>query len=72
MGSVHPKKVAAAIAAVLQHVAETEAAFACASPLPPRAAAGPPVGLPPLWAWSGRQDAMHDRVALQRRVSKSW
>lgn len=68
MATTPVKKVAAIIAAVLQHSAETEspaAAFtsaAAALPLPP----------PPFWALAGRQEAMHDRVLWQRRHSRSW
>jgi hypothetical protein len=70
MGTVDPKVVAAAAAAVLQFVAE-----GC-SPAEPSAAPGlaaaPPAGLPSLWGWAGRQGGMLERVAWQRRISRSW
>ncbi|MBI5018148.1 MAG: hypothetical protein HZB55_22005 [Deltaproteobacteria bacterium] len=73
MGSVHPKKVAAAMAAVLQCIAETEAVLpSSAGAASSRQGPGLPCALPPLWGWAGRQDAMRDRVLLQRRLSKSW
>lgn len=73
MASIHPKKLAAAVAAVLQYAAEAEAAVAAPGAVAVAAAqvAGP-AGLPPLWGWAGRQEAMHDRLAWQRRVLKSW
>ncbi len=60
------KKVAAALAAVVQHISEMEAAEA--------AAAQPTAPLPPVPAWglAGRQDAMLLRNLWQRRLAKSW
>jgi hypothetical protein len=75
MVPVHPKKVAAAVAAVLQCAAEAEAALSALSPaasLSPRSLSAGPFALPPLWGWAGRQDAMRDRILWQRRMSKSW
>lgn len=72
MASIHPKKVAAAVAAVLQYVAEAEAALvAPAAASPDRSCAVAPA-MPPLWGWAGRQEAMHDRATWQRRLAKSW
>ena len=72
MGSLSPKKAAAITAAILQHVCDTEL---LAAPLasPSRSEAARPV-FPSLqlWALGGRQQAMQDRLALQRRLGKSW
>lgn len=68
MASLPAKKVAAILAAVLQHSSETEVS---AGP-PVTAAASCPDVPPPLWAWVGRQETMHDRVLWQRRHSRSW
>ena len=70
MASVQPKKVAAILAAVLQHASEAETP----QPTVALAAAAAPCALPapPVWALSGRQEAMSDRVLWQRRHSRSW
>lgn len=70
MASVQPKKVAALLAAVLHHQAETEQLpCGATSSGPPPVAFEPPQ---PAWARSGRQDAMADRVLWQRRHSRTW
>lgn len=69
--SKHPaKKVAAAVAAVLQFLAESEAVCAV-TPAAAPAAPGPA----PLWAgWglAGRQESMTLRDLWQRRIPRSW
>lgn len=70
MDTSRSKRVAAAIAAVLQYAAEVEAAVAPASAV--SAAPPPPSPAPPLWGLAGRQDAMLLRNLWQRRLSRSW
>ena len=70
MGSLPLKKAAAIAAAVLQHVCEADS-LGAAPPAPPAGEAG--IREFPswqLWAWGGRQQAMQDRVAWQRRLGK--
>lgn len=67
------KKMAAAVAAVLQYAAEQQAvAGGAVAPVPgpdaPAAVAGPA----PYWGLAGRQDAMLYRSLWQRRLSRSW
>ncbi|MHB8762781.1 MAG: hypothetical protein ACYDA8_00335 [Deferrisomatales bacterium] len=67
------KKMAAAVAAVLQYAAEQEALVgAVASPALGAPAAGPVAGPAPFWGLAGRQDAMLYRSLWQRRLSRSW
>ncbi|GAB4266362.1 MAG: hypothetical protein Kow0092_19220 [Deferrisomatales bacterium] len=61
------RKVAAAVAAVLQYAAEVEAL-----PAAPAAAAAGPVSPPSPWGGAGRQEAMLLRTFWQRRLTKSW
>ena len=71
MDSRQKKKVTAAVAAVLQYLAEAEGAIAQpAVAEAPRLPAGP--GPLPLWGLAGRQDAMLLRNLWQRRLAKSW
>ncbi|MBE0618785.1 MAG: hypothetical protein IH608_12820 [Proteobacteria bacterium] len=68
MGAHPAKKVAAAVAAVLQYLTDVEAA-----PMPVAAAptAPPPTVLTP-WGLAGRQESMALRDLWQRRIPKSW
>jgi hypothetical protein len=69
MEAIRAKTVAAAVAAVVQCIGETEVSTPPAlevSPLPP-AESGTAV-----WGLAGRQDSMSYRVLWQRRLSKSW
>jgi hypothetical protein len=68
---VQAKKVAAAVAAVLQCAAEDEVAAALAAPS--TLAKGAATALRPGAAWglAGRQDAMLFRTMWQRRLAKS-
>lgn len=69
--SRHPaKKVAAAVAAVLQFLAESEAVSAVAPAAAP-AALGP-APLPAGWGLAGRQESMALRDLWQRRIPRSW
>ncbi len=69
MESLRTKKVAAAVAAVLQYTAESESpGHAVAETL--AAPASPPA--PGSWGLVGRQEAMGFRILWQRRLSKSW
>jgi hypothetical protein len=63
------KKVAAAVAAVLQFLAESEAVPAVA---PAATAAPAPAPTPAGWGLAGRQEAMALRDLWQRRIPKSW
>jgi hypothetical protein len=70
MESVQAKKVAAAVAAVLQYAAESEAVEVL-----PAAAAGVIHETPrsaAVWGLAGRQDLMLFRALCQRRLAKSW
>ncbi len=65
MDPIRKRKVAAAIAAVIAHLAE--------APQQAVAAAPPPEPLPPTpspWAFAGRHDAMLLRGLWQRRVAR--
>lgn len=73
MASVQPKKVAAILAAVVQHAAETQLPTHAPTWAPAELAAlASHAPLPPAWARAGRQDAMYDRVVWQRRQSRTW
>lgn len=62
------RKVAAAVTAVLQYIAEHEAVAAApvALPAPPT----PPKTL--AWGMAGRQESMLFRSLWQRRLTKTW
>ncbi len=65
MDPIRRRKVAAAIAAVIAHLAE--------APQQVEAPAPPPEPLPPTpspWAFAGRHDAMLLRSLWQRRVAR--
>ncbi len=68
MGTHPAKKIAAAVAAVVQYLAEAEpiAAAPLASPAPVPAAVAAP------WGMAGRQESMALRDLWQRRIPKSW
>jgi hypothetical protein len=70
MAPVNPKKVAAILAAVLQHSSETDVQPVQAASA--SAAQSAPPALPSFWGWAGRQDAMRDRVLWQQRHSRAW
>lgn len=63
---LHTKKVAAAIAAVLQHVAEVETPSA----KPVGTTAAPTLPTPGVWGLAGRQDAMLFRSFWQQRLPR--
>lgn len=69
MKSIRAKKVAAAVAAVVQ--CETEAGV----PVPTAAeepAPSIPQPSPAVWGLAGRQESMGYRFLWQRRLAKSW
>lgn len=67
MATQPAKKVAAAVAAVLQHLSETEIAHDLPVVRPaPRPAAGPAP-----WGLTGRQESMSFRDLWQRRIPRS-
>jgi hypothetical protein len=67
--ATHPAKtVAAAVAAVLQYLADAEAAQARPLACP----ASPPVPGTAPWGLAGRQESMALRDLWQRRIPKSW
>jgi hypothetical protein len=68
MGTQSAKKLAAAVAAVIQYLSEAQAA-APVQPVGPLPAPAP-VATP--WGLAGRQESMTLRDIWQRRIPKSW
>jgi len=68
MGMHSAKKIAAAVTAVVQYLAEAEVAVAAPSTGPSPA----PVSFAGPWGMAGRQESMALRDLWQRRIPKSW
>jgi len=67
MGTHSAKKIAAAVAAVVQYLAEAEIA------VPTPLTEGPsPAPFSGPWGMAGRQESMALRDLWQRRIPKSW
>jgi len=69
MKSIRAKKVAAAVAAVVQCVAEAGVPAPAAAEEP---APGTHQPSPAVWGLAGRQESMGYRSLWQRRLAKSW
>ncbi|RMG97030.1 MAG: hypothetical protein D6708_01830, partial [Candidatus Dadabacteria bacterium] len=69
MDPIRAKKIAAAVAGVLEYLAEAQAAAAPAPELAAPAAPAPGPA-PSAWALAGRHDTMLFRTLWQRRVAR--
>ncbi|GAB4260930.1 hypothetical protein [Deferrisoma sp.] len=70
MDPIRAKKIAAAVAGVMEFLAEAQAAAAAAAPDSAVPAAPAPGPAPSAWALAGRHDTMLFRTLWQRRVAR--